>query len=204
MTLPWLAGWLVYALRVSGLADHPSFHGPDMDCTPGNITAGEASGANALDIRRQGRGYRLAASMFLPHSIGKVFEFFADAGNLNAITPAWLQFRILTPLPVVMGQGLLLNYSLLFRGIPMRWQSEITVWEPPNRFVDEQRKGPYRKWVHEHIFREEDTGTEVSDRVNYEVPGGKLVHRLLVKKNVTEIFRYRQRRLREIFHGNRD
>ena len=76
-----------------------------MDCTPGNITAGEASGANALDIRPQGRGYRLAASMFLPHSIGKVFEFFADAGNLNAIAPSLTDISPLRGTPCMSHRG---------------------------------------------------------------------------------------------------
>lgn len=175
-----------------------------MYSEPGTITAKEPSGGTALDIRPQGRGYRLAASIFVPYSIGDVFEFFADAGNLNAITPDWLRFRILTPIPVVMRPGLLLDYRLLMRGIPLSWQSEITVWEPPHRFVDEQRKGPYRSWVHEHLFRETDDGTEAIDRVDYEVPGGKLVHRLFVKKDVAMIFRYRQQKLREIFRERPD
>jgi ligand-binding SRPBCC domain-containing protein len=104
-------------------------------------------------------------------------------------------------MPVVMKRGLLLDYGLRLRGIPVRWQSEITVWDPPHRFVDAQRKGPYRHWVHEHLFRAKDGGTKVVDRVDYAVPGGGLVHRLFVKGAVTSIFRYRGLKLAEIFQG---
>ncbi|MGD2108962.1 MAG: SRPBCC family protein [Phycisphaerae bacterium] len=135
-------------------------------------------------------------------TIGEVFAFFAEAGNLDRLTPPQLRFRILNPMPVVMEKGVLLNYRLRLHGVPFCWQSEITVWEPPHRFVDEQRKGPYRRWTHEHLFREKDRGTEVIDRVEYEVPGGRLVHRLFVKRDVTSIFQYRRRKLTEIFHGS--
>jgi ligand-binding SRPBCC domain-containing protein len=138
-----------------------------------------------VEIEERKTGYRLETAVWLPNEIADVFAFFADARNLNLITPEWIRFRIKTPTPVVMKPGLLLDYSLELRGIPVRWQSEITVWDPPHRFVDEQRKGPYRSWVHEHLFQEKGSGTEVVDRVDYAVPGGRLVHRLFVKGDVT-------------------
>lgn len=153
-------------------------------------------------VTKKKHGYQLEAKLWLPRPIDEVFAFFADARNLDAITPDWLRFRILTPLPVIMRRGLLLDYRLRVRGIPMRWRSEITAWHPPHRFVDEQRKGPYRRWVHEHLFHAEDGGTEVIDRVDYAVPGGQLVHRLFVKGDVTSIFAHRSRRLKEIFRGD--
>ena len=152
-----------------------------------------------VEIEDTKEGYRLETAVWLPSAIADVFAFFSDARNLDLITPEWLRFRIKTPTPVVMKPGLLLDYSLQLRGIPVRWQSEITVWDPPHRFVDEERKGPYRRWVHEHLFRKNDSGTEVVDRVDYTVPGGRLVHRLFVKGDVTSIFRYRRRKLTEIF-----
>jgi len=152
-----------------------------------------------VDIRPKGRGFHLATCVTLPRSIGEVFEFFTDAGNLDLLTPPWLRFRTVTPLPVIMRQGLRLDYHLRLRGIPINWQSEITKWEPPHRFVDEQRKGPYSYWIHEHLFQERDSGTDVVDRVDYAVPGGRLVHRLFVKGDVTSIFQYRRRKLTEIF-----
>ena len=159
--------------------------------------------SRAIEIRPQGSGFRLSASVTLPLPIGDVFEFFADAGNLDLLTPAWLRFRVLTPLPVTMREGLRLDYRLRLRRIPITWQSEITAWDPPHRFVDEQHKGPYRYWVHEHLFQEKSGGTEVIDRVDYAVTGGRLVHRLLVKGDVTSIFQYRQQKLIEIFQKGR-
>lgn len=157
----------------------------------------------SVRIAERKRGYRLETSVWLPRAIDDVFAFFADAHNLDLITPEWLRFQIKTPMPVVMRPGLCLDYRLRLRGVPMRWQSEITAWEPPDRFVDQQRKGPYRRWVHEHRFEEQNGGTEVIDRVDYAVPGGRLVHRLFVKGDVTAIFRYRRRKLMAIFQGGR-
>jgi ligand-binding SRPBCC domain-containing protein len=154
-----------------------------------------------VEIEKRKSSYRLETAVWLPSEIADVFAFFADARNLNLITPEWICFRIETPMPVVMKPGLLLDYSLRLRGVRVRWQSEITVWDPPRRFVDEQRKGPYRRWIHEHLFHAKDGGTEVIDRVDYAVPGGPLIHRLFVSEGVTAIFRYRRRRLTEIFQG---
>jgi ligand-binding SRPBCC domain-containing protein len=131
----------------------------------------------------------------------EVFPFFADAMNLQQITPPFLDFRILTPPPIRMEAGTLIDYSLKLRGIPIRWRTRIAGWDPPFSFVDEQVRGPYRLWVHEHRFLEEDEGTRVLDRVRYAVPGGALVHRLLVRREVERIFAYRTERLRERFGG---
>ena len=95
--------------------------------------------------------------------------------------------------------GALIDYRLRFRGFPIKWRSEILVWEPPHRFVDSQVRGPYRKWVHEHKFVEREGGTLASDRVDYSVLGGSLVNTLLVRRDVERIFTYRRRRLTEIF-----
>ncbi|HYG63160.1 MAG TPA: SRPBCC family protein [Thermoanaerobaculia bacterium] len=137
--------------------------------------------------------------ILLPRSREEVFGFFADAGNLQAITPDWLRFGILTPLPIEMRQGALIEYRLRLRGIPLRWKTGITAWDPPRRFVDEQLRGPYRLWVHEHTFREADGGTLVGDYVRYAVLGGTLVNKLFVERDVRRIFEYRQERLRERF-----
>lgn len=98
-----------------------------------------------------------------------------------------------------MKEGTQIEYRLKLRGVPIQWQSEITVWEPPHRFVDEQRRGPYRLWVHEHTFPEQDDGALVGDRVRYAVPGGALVNRFLVAPHLDRIFAYRHRKLVEIF-----
>jgi ligand-binding SRPBCC domain-containing protein len=128
-----------------------------------------------------------------------LFPFFADAGNLETITPPTLSFSVLNPPPIVMQAGLLIDYKLRLRGLPLRWQSEITVWDPPNRFVDEQRKGPYRIWHHEHVFTEQNGGTLATDNVRYAVFGGAIIERLFVRRDLTKIFTYRQRKLAELF-----
>lgn len=152
-----------------------------------------------IRIERQGRNYRLETELHVPQPVADVFAFFADPGNLNVITPEWLSFRMVTPLPVSMRAGLLLDYRLRLRGVPIRWQSEIESWDPPHRFVDVQRKGPYTKWVHKHLFRSVEEGTEVSDRVDYAVPGGNLTQKLFVERDLRSIFEYRKRRLAEVF-----
>jgi ligand-binding SRPBCC domain-containing protein len=143
--------------------------------------------------------WRLTTELMLPQPIEEVFAFFAEARNLEEITPGWLKFHVETPAPIAMQAGRLIDYRLRVHGIPLRWQSEISVWEPPYRFVDEQRRGPYRLWHHEHTFVECDEGTLVRDQVDYAVPGGPLVHALLVRRDLRTIFRYRTQRLREIF-----
>jgi hypothetical protein len=98
-----------------------------------------------------------------------------------------------------MKQGALIDYRLRLRGIPIRWQSEITAWEPPHRFVDEQCRGPYRRWIHEHTFAGRDGGTLARDRVQYAVPGGSLVDYLFVARDLKRVFAFRQETLRRIF-----
>lgn len=138
---------------------------------------------------------------WLPLPREEVFGFFADAGNLDAITPPWLHFQIETPLPLAMGEGTLIDYRLKLHGLPIRWRTAITLWQPPFAFVDEQLRGPYRKWVHRHEFEERDGGTLMRDRVDYAVPGWILepvVHRLFVGPDLKAIFAYRQQRIREL------
>lgn len=139
------------------------------------------------------------SELWLPRPRDEVFAFFADARNLDAITPGWVQFRMLTGAPITMEPGTLIDYQLRIRGVRVRWRTKITVWEPPHRFVDEQIRGPYRRWVHEHVFEERDGGTLVRDRVRYAVPFDLFVHRLLVRPDVERIFAYRSEKLRERF-----
>ena len=144
--------------------------------------------------------YWFRKTIWLPQPCAKVFEFFANPGNLDRLTPAWLNFAILTPASSKMNQGALLDYRLRIRGIPIRWQSEIAVWEPPRRFVDRQTKGPYSIWIHEHTFEERDNGTLVGDNVEYAVPGGRIVQKFLVAPDIERIFEYRQKMLDELFN----
>jgi ligand-binding SRPBCC domain-containing protein len=128
-----------------------------------------------------------------------VFGFFADPRNLDRLTPPWLHFEMRTREPVAMGAGTLLDYRLRLHGIPVRWQSRIIVWEPPYRFTDEQTKGPYALWRHEHRFDERGGGTLVKDDVEYAVPGGRFVQKLLVAPDLERIFKYRHEALEKSF-----
>lgn len=136
--------------------------------------------------------------MYVPAPLADVFAFFADARNLETITPPFLRFRVLTP-DVAMRVGTRIDYRLRLRGVPFRWQSEITQWEPNVRFKDEQRRGPYSYWRHVHLFRADGGGTLVEDGVEYDVPGGSLVHQWFVAPELVRIFRYRQEALARIF-----
>jgi len=145
------------------------------------------------------RTFTLDRQIWLDRSPEEIFGFFADAGNLDLLTPQWLRFRIVTPSRVSMGENTQIDYRLRLRGIPLRWRSRITAWEPPFLFVDEQVQGPYRYWKHVHRFREIEGGTLVSDEVAYAVWGGEIVERLLVRPDLARIFDYRMRRLEEKF-----
>ena len=128
----------------------------------------------------------------------ELFSFFSDAYNLAKITPPWLHFQMLTPAPIEMKVGTLIDYRLKLRGIPIRWQSEITAWDPPHSFVDEQRRGPYRRWVHAHTFLPVSDGTLVRDEVEYAVLGGRLVQKFFVAPDIEKIFAYRTSKLKEL------
>ena len=143
--------------------------------------------------------YEYRTRVRLPRPRPEVFAFFADASNLQELTPPWLHFRILTPLPMEMREGALIEYRLRLHGFPIRWKTRITAWDPPVRFVDEQLRGPYHLWIHEHTFEEDGEGTIITDYVRYAVPFGALANRLLVARDVRAIFEYREARLRETF-----
>lgn len=139
--------------------------------------------------------YTLTTWQWFPLPRDTVFPFFADATNLERITPDVLRFRVLTPAPIQMRPGALIDYRLSLRGMPMRWRTEITAWDPPRRFEDRQLRGPYRQWLHTHLFEEADGGTTVRDEVRYRLRGPDLltgpINRLLVQPDVSRIFAYR-------------
>ena len=128
-----------------------------------------------------------------------LFPFFADAANLARITPPEVGFHILTPQPIAMRAGTLIDYRIRLWGIPMPWRTEITTWNPPHHFVDEQKRGPYRLWIHEHTFTPQNGGTLCTDRIRYAVLGGDLIHWLFVRRDVERIFKYRATQLQALF-----
>jgi ligand-binding SRPBCC domain-containing protein len=143
--------------------------------------------------------YTLSTWQWFPLPRERVFAFFADALNLERITPDLLRFKVLTPGPIDMRPGALIDYRLSLRGVPLRWRTEITEWDPPRRFVDVQLKGPYREWHHTHTFEEQDRGTMVKDVVRYRLFGPALLTRpinaLLVAPDTKRIFAYRYQAL---------
>lgn len=154
----------------------------------GSISFGPATGG----------GFRLECAQLLPQPRERVFDFFSDAFQLEAITPPWLQFAVLTLPPIRIAAGTLIDYRLRLHGFPIRWQSRISVWEPPVRFVDEQLRGPYQQWHHEHIFEDVVSGTLCRDVVHYQVPGGWPIEALFVRPSLRKIFRFRQHKLAEL------
>jgi ligand-binding SRPBCC domain-containing protein len=143
----------------------------------------------------------LSADQWIPADRARVFAFFADAANLGRITPAFLDFRILTPLPVEMRAGALIDYRLRLMGVPLRWRTRIEEWEPGRAFTDVQLAGPYARWVHRHAFEPRDGGTLVRDRVEYALPLAPLsapAHALFVGPALRSIFTYRQAAVRRL------
>lgn len=146
--------------------------------------------------------YQLENELWLPQPRKLIFKFFADPGNLERLTPAWLHFQFLKSADIELRQGTRLDYRLRLHGIPLRWQSEIAVWDPPGRFVDRQTRGPYSFWLHEHTFMERNGGTLVGDRIEYAAPGGALVQKFLVAPDLERIFKYRHQVLDMLFNSN--
>jgi ligand-binding SRPBCC domain-containing protein len=140
---------------------------------------------------------------WLPRPRDEVFSFFADARNLQRITPAFLHFHVLTPGPITMRPGALIDYRLTLRGVPLRWRTRITTWEPPLSFSDIQLRGPYAEWSHTHTFEEENGGTLIRDVVRYRLRGPRLlarmIDRMLVAPDTKRIFEFRHRAIEEIF-----
>jgi len=146
--------------------------------------------------------FHIHRQLWVPHPTASGFRLFSRAENLEELTPPWMRFRILTPAPVEMKQGAAISYSLLVRGIPLRWLTEIENWNPPFEFTDVQAKGPYKFWRHTHRFSEADGGTSIEDTVAYALPFGplgRLVHRLQVARDLSRIFDYRARRVQALF-----
>jgi ligand-binding SRPBCC domain-containing protein len=138
--------------------------------------------------------HEIERAQFVPQTADDAFAFFADAFNLEAITPPWLRFRILTPRPIDMREGALIDYRLSLHHVPCRWHTRIDAWVPARRFVDRQISGPFRTWEHTHTFEEHPGGTRIRDHVRYRMPLGPLgeiARRALIGRDLERIFDYR-------------
>jgi ligand-binding SRPBCC domain-containing protein len=148
------------------------------------------------------RTHRLERTQLARRSIGEVFEFFSRPRNLEAITPSWLRFEVVTPKAVAMRAGTLIEYRLRLHGVPLRWTSRIEEWEPGAAFVDRQVRGPYRLWLHSHEFTPHDNGTVVRDRVQYSLPFGplgELAGATFVHRDLERIFDFRRAAVARLF-----
>lgn len=148
--------------------------------------------------------YRLERSTFIPRQREKVFSFFSDAHNLERITPNFLRFRILTPDPIDMRPGTLIDNEMRLYGIPVRWRTIIAEFDPDTSFMDVQLSGPYRSWRHRHLFEELPNGTQMHDRVDYEMPYGfigSIARLLFVRSALDRIFDYRNAAIADHFRA---
>jgi ligand-binding SRPBCC domain-containing protein len=139
-------------------------------------------------------GHTLTCELIVPASMGEVFAFFQNPYNLEKITPPWLNLRVVT-CDLAMRAGAEIDYEFRWLGVPLKWRTVISEYEPPEYFLDEALSSPYVYWRHYHSFRETPKGTLVSDRVEYDIPygfAGRLVHAAIVRRQLTRIFEYRQ------------
>ena len=142
------------------------------------------------------RIYELNKTQFINQPIDVVFDFFSKPENLALITPLKLAFKILTPTPITINRGTLIDYTISFMRLPVHWRTLITKYNPPYEFVDEQIKGPYFFWHHTHTFKAVNGGSEIKDKVRYSIPMGylgQLIHKIWIKKYLEKIFEYRKK-----------
>jgi hypothetical protein len=140
----------------------------------------------------------LTEETIVPASPEETWAFFADATNLERLTPGWLNFTIRTPRPIEMTEGTEIDYTIVLYGFPMPWKTRIDVWEPGVRFVDRQISGPYLWWNHEHRFEAVAEGTRVVDRVEF-LPRFSWITNRVVSRTVRRIFEFRRRKLKALF-----
>jgi hypothetical protein len=150
--------------------------------------------------------HQLVREQWLPASLDPVFAFFSDAGNLEAITPPWLRFRIVTPRPIAMHSDARIEYRLHLAGVPIAWRTRIAKWDPPRGFVDVQERGPYALWEHTHRFTPCGDGVLMEDVVRYALPLGPLgdvAHGVAVRAALAAIFDFRFAEIRRRFEPAR-
>lgn len=148
------------------------------------------------------KNYIFTQETFIEQPLETVFEFFSQAENLDKITPKFLKFQFITPLPIEIKENTHIDYKLHLMGVPFKWKTLISVWQPPHKFVDIQLKGPYKKWEHTHEFKEMDGGTLMTDRVEYQLPFsifGRMAHGIFVEQQIKDIFAYRKEMMKVFF-----
>lgn len=146
--------------------------------------------------------YHLHAEQFVAKPLEEVFAFFERPENLARITPESLGFVILTPLPIEMKIGTLIDYTIRVMGLRIRWRTLISDYDPPHSFVDEQLRGPYSYWHHTHSFTAVEGGTKIVDDVRYALPFGilgRIAHSLLVRRDLEKIFEHREKIIAHLF-----
>jgi ligand-binding SRPBCC domain-containing protein len=149
--------------------------------------------------------YSLHRRQLIRRPLQEVFRFFSRPENLAEITPASLGFQMLTPQPIVMKDGAVIDYLITLFGLPLRWRTLITEFSPPHRFVDLQLRGPYAYWHHTHSFVETDDGTIVADEVRYALPFGLLgraAHTIVIRRQLNHVFDFRARILEQYFSSS--
>jgi len=146
--------------------------------------------------------HKLEYKQFINKNIEEVFNFFSNPENLSLITPKKLNFNILTPSPIEMKDGQLIDYTIKLLGKKIRWRTMITVYEPPNLFIDQQLLGPYSLWHHKHVFKEVKNGVEIIDTIHYVVPFGiigNIVNYFFIHRDLKNIFKYRKEVIEQYF-----
>jgi hypothetical protein len=159
---------------------------------------------NRVISARADGAWRLEARQLVRRPLAEVWPFFERPENLQAITPGWLSFQILTPSPVSMHEGAVIDYRLRLFGLPVAWRTRITRHEPGVAFVDEQERGPFALWRHLHEFHAHPAGTLVLDRVDHRPPLGALgtlAELVFVQRLVERTFRFRQERIAALLEG---
>jgi len=147
--------------------------------------------------------YNINREQIVDANLEEVFGFFEKPENLQIITPDWMKFDIITPHPLEMKEHAEFDYKISLMFIPLKWKTEITNYDPPYKFVDEQKKGPYKLWIHTHTFEAVGNKTKITDNVDYDLFGGPfkiLVHSLYIRKNLESIFNYRSRKINQLFN----
>jgi ligand-binding SRPBCC domain-containing protein len=148
--------------------------------------------------------HELHREQVVARPLDEVFDFFSRAGNLALLTPPQMRFQMITPEPIAMGVGTLIEYRLRVHGLPLRWISRIDEWDEGRRFADRQLRGPYKLWLHSHEFEAVPEGTKVNDHVRFELPLGllgELGGLPLVRRDLARIFDYRRAAVENLLGG---